>query len=116
MYLKQNDKELGNEDDGDQSDRVGGCVGRGNVVCFGDADQGAERGGAGNRAGDGAEVAEHIEFQHVFCKQVADDHRRQSHDDTVDKVAESKEIYKSCAACDARTDKEKNESQFFEDT
>ena len=112
---EQNDKELGNQNDRDQCDRIGCGVSCCNVLRSCGGDQGSERGSAGHTARDGAEVVQKAELQNVFCEQITDNQRNERHDHTVNEVHRVKVCNEFCAAGDTCADEEEYETEFSEE-
>ena len=78
-------------------------------------DQGAQSGGGGHAAGDGAKGVEEVDLQHVLGEEEADDHGQQGDDCTVDQIQGVKDFQKSLSAGDTCTDEEEHEAQFPQD-
>ena len=111
---RQHQQHLCRQHHKNQCYRIGECIGRGDIICAGGADQCTESRGGGHAARDRSEIVKNAEFKDIFGKKEADHHWHQRHQCAVQEVGHIYICHKVYAAGHACTDQKQNKSQFAE--
>ena len=111
---EQPDDQLRDQHHRDQRDGVGRGVGGGDVARARHVDEGAEGGGGGHAAGDGAKDVQQVHLQHMLGDDIAHDHRQKRHENAVDEVDGLEIPHEAHAARDARADQEDHQTKLPE--